>query len=75
MKKKLIINKEDNKMNIDEESENREKTSNIKSKIKNGDDLWRVGIICKKECYYLTQENLKILEKNGYEWKRYFKFI
>ena len=67
MKKKLVINKEENKMNIDEESENKEKSNN--SKNKDGDDLWRVGIICKKECYYLTQEILKILEKNGYEWK------
>ena len=68
MKKKLVINKEDNQMNIDEESENKEKSNNPIFK-KNGDDLWRVGIICKKECYYLTQEILKILEKNGYEWK------
>ena len=68
MKKKLVINKEDNQMNIDEESENKEKSNNNIFK-KNGDDLWRVGIICKKECYYLTQEILKILEKNGYEWK------
>ena len=67
MKKKLVINKEENKMNIDEESENKEKSNN--SKNKDGDDLWRVGIICKKDCYYLTQEILKILEKNGYEWK------
>ena len=69
MKKKLVINKEDNKMNIDEEkNENNEKYNNF-NKNKNGDELWRVGIICKKECYYLTQEILKILEKNGYEWK------
>lgn len=36
---------------------------------KTGDELWRVGIICKKDCYYITQEILKCLEKNGYEWK------
>lgn len=34
-----------------------------------GDELWRVGIICKKDCYFITQEILKCLEKNGYEWK------
>ena len=37
--------------------------------VKNTDELWRVGIICKKDCYYITQEILKSLEKNGYEWK------
>ena len=36
---------------------------------KTGDELWRVGIICKKDCYYITKEILKCLEKNGYEWK------
>lgn len=42
---------------------------NSESLTKNGDELWRVGIICKKDCYFLTQEILKCLEKNGYEWK------
>ena len=37
--------------------------------INNDKELWRVGVICKKDCFYLTQEILKILEKNGYEWK------
>ncbi len=56
-------------MNIDDEkSENKNKKSLLFNSLKN-DELWRVGIICKKECYYLTQEILKILEKNGYEWK------
>ena len=36
---------------------------------KTGDELWRVGIVCKKDCYFITQEILKCLEKNGYEWK------
>ena len=36
---------------------------------KTGDELWRVGIIRKKDCYFITQEILKCLEKNGYEWK------
>ena len=36
---------------------------------KTGDELWRVGIICKKDCYFITQEILKCIEKNGYEWK------
>lgn len=33
------------------------------------DDLWRIGFICKKDCYYITTEILKCLERNGYEWK------
>ena len=37
--------------------------------LNNDKELWRVGVICKKDCFYLTQELLKILEKNGYEWK------
>jgi len=32
-------------------------------------ELWRVGVICKKDCFFLTQEILKILEKIGFEWK------
>ena len=57
-------------MKVDEDIiENNKNKSSVNSKIKNADELWRVGIICKKECYYLTQEILKILEKNGYEWK------
>jgi hypothetical protein len=31
--------------------------------------MWRIGIICKKDCYYITTEILKCLERNGYEWK------
>ena len=71
MKRKIMIGKEDDKMNIDDDysgggSKNK---GNEISTQKKGDELWRVGIICKKECYYLTQEILKILEENGYEWK------
>ena len=32
-------------------------------------ELWRVGVICNKDCFYLTEEILKILLKKGYEWK------
>jgi hypothetical protein len=32
-------------------------------------ELWRVGVICKKDCFYLTQDLLEILEKKGFEWK------
>ena len=30
---------------------------------------WRVGFICKRDCYYVILEILKCLENNGYEWK------
>jgi 5'-AMP-activated protein kinase catalytic alpha subunit len=66
MRKKLL----DDEMN--EESKNnddsKDKNNDI-NEIRKNEELWRVGIICKKDCYYLTQEILKILEKNGYEWK------
>ena len=66
-----MINKEENKMNIEDDKNDtlKEKKNNIISNNNKNDELWRVGIVCKKECYYLTQEILKILEKNGYEWK------
>ena len=51
--------KKNNKMEIGE--------NNIP--INQDKELWRIGVICKKDCFYLTQELLKILEKNGYEWK------
>jgi hypothetical protein len=38
-------------------------------KVIQNDEMWRVGIICKKDCYYITTEILKCLERNGYEWK------
>ena len=48
--------------------DSKEKNTDV-NEIRKNEELWRVGIICKKDCYYLTQEILKILEKNGYEWK------
>ena len=72
IKKKFVKKtEEEEKMNIDEESNSISHKNNneIIKKMKNEDEMWRVGIVCKKECYYLTQEILKILEKNGYEWK------
>ena len=72
IKKKFVKKtEEEEKMNIDEESNNISQKNNneIIKKMKNEDEMWRVGIVCKKECYYLTQDILKILEKNGYEWK------
>jgi len=32
-------------------------------------ELWRVGVICKKDCFFLTEEIMKILLNKGYEWK------
>lgn len=33
------------------------------------DANWRVGLYCKKDCYYILLEILKCLENMGYEWK------
>ena len=66
MRKKLVDDEINEESKNDDES--KEKSIDI-NEIKKNEELWRVGIICKKDCYYLTQEILKILEKNGYEWK------
>ena len=66
MRKKLKDDEMTEETNGTEES--KEKVTDI-NEIRKNEELWRVGIICKKDCYYLTQEILKILEKNGYEWK------
>ena len=70
MRKKLLDDeiKEESK-NDEINSELKEKNKNEITDIKKSEELWRVGIICKKECYNLTQDILKILEKNDYEWK------
>ena len=47
---------------------NKKKSNNIDKSLTN-DNKWRIGIICKKDCYYITTEILKCLERNGYEWK------
>jgi hypothetical protein len=49
-----------------EENKNNEDNSLQKNKDK---ELWRIGVICKKDCFFLTEEILKILLKMGYEWK------
>ena len=71
LKNKTEIKSEENKMSVEEEinEKPKDKISEMISKSKKGNELWRVGIICKKECYHLTTEILKILKKNGYEWK------
>jgi len=71
LKNKTEIKSEENKMSVEEEinEKPKDKISEMISKNKKGNELWRVGIICKKECYHLTTEILKILKKNGYEWK------
>lgn len=33
------------------------------------EELWRVGVVCQKDCYYVFMEVLKRLERMGYEWK------
>ena len=66
MRKKLLDDEKIEESKFKDDS--KEKDNDINQITKN-EELWRVGIICKKDCYYLTQEILKILEKNGYEWK------
>ena len=68
MRKKLLDDerKEESK---NDEINLEQKIKNEITDIKKSEELWRVGIICKKECYNLTQDILKILEKNDYEWK------
>ena len=66
MRKKLLDDEKNEESKNDNDS--KEKSIDI-NEIKKDEELWRVGIICKKDCYYLTQDILKILEKNGYEWK------
>jgi 5'-AMP-activated protein kinase catalytic alpha subunit len=41
----------------------------VKDETPMKENVWRIGIICKKDCYYITTEILKCLERNGYEWK------
>jgi hypothetical protein len=43
---------------------------NINSKVNNSKEIWRLGVLCKENCFDLTQEILNILEDNGYEWKK-----
>ena len=67
MRKKLLDDEINEEAKTDDDN-TKEKNSDI-NEVRKNEELWRVGIICKKDCYYLTQEILKILEKNGYEWK------
>ena len=67
--RKKIVDDEVQEESKNDEGINKEKNNNDINEINKNEELWRVGIICKKECYYLTQDILKILEKNGYEWK------
>ncbi len=69
MRKKIVEDELKEESKNEESSNEKEKNNNDINEIKKSEELWRVGIICKKECYYLTQDILKILEKNGYEWK------
>lgn len=68
MRKNLLIEKNGEEVkNADENDEI--PLEDLSNQNLNNEELWRVGIICKKDCYDLTKEILKILEKNGYEWK------
>ena len=74
--KNMDLDKSFDKMNIDEElalNELNKEPQKINNKnylnTNKKEELWRVGIVCKKECFGLTNEILQILDKNGYEWK------
>lgn len=54
---------------IKDEKEERKKNKKSGGIYKKGDDLWRVGVICKNDIYELTEQILKILDNNGYEWR------
>ena len=60
MRKKLVDDelKEESK---NEEINSEEKKNNEITEVKKTEELWRVGIICKKECYNLTQDILKTI--------------
>ena len=62
MVNKLMKEEKKNNQNIEHNSDGLPIMNNDK-------ELWRVGVICKKDCFNLTQDILSILEKNGYEWK------
>jgi len=32
-------------------------------------NMWRIGLICQKDCFFILTEVLKSLQNNGYEWK------
>ncbi len=66
MRKKLLDDEKNEESKNEDDSKDKSADT---TEIRKNEELWRVGIICKKDCYYLTQEILKILEKNGYEWK------
>ena len=66
MRKKLLDDEKNEGSKNEDDSKDKSADT---TEIRKNEELWRVGIICKKDCYYLTQEILKILEKNGYEWK------
>ena len=72
MRKKLLDDEINEQSKNDDDS--KEKSSDI-NEIKKNEELWRVGIICKKDCYYLTQEILKILEKMDMNGKLFLVLI
>ena len=49
--------------------ENKNNSSENNLTIYQDKELWRIGVICKKDCFFLTEEVMKILLNKGYEWK------
>lgn len=67
MRIKMLQEENEEEMKVEEGNKNDVKMDI--NEIKKDEELWRIGIVCKKDCFFLTQEILKILEKKGYEWK------
>lgn len=66
------INNNFNNINVSGNSEkviNPGSSNKIILKEEGKGEAWRVGILCKKDCYYVILEILKCLERMGYEWK------
>ena len=39
------------------------------TKEQDDDNLWIIGLLCQKDCFYILTEVLKSLQNNGFEWK------
>ena len=52
-------------MKEESKNDNNNENNEINHKYKDK-ELWRVGVICNKDCFNLTEEILKILLKKGY---------
>ena len=59
----MLQEEEENEEDMKVEEGNKNDVKMDINEIKKDEELWRIGIVCKKDCFFLTQEILKILEK------------